>query len=275
MGDTDLQHFVFPDPASIDAEKYRSRPVFWLGEGPGIVLMHEVFGLTSFVADFGRQIAASGYTVFMPVMFGKPFPEGVARIVNGLGLCINREFCLLAQRKSSPITDWLRALSREVHVRCGGRGVGAIGLCLSGGFVLSLVIDPWVMVAVGGEPSLPFCPLRGLQKKAQATLGISPDQLQQATARSRNEEIPVVGLRFTRDWICPAPRFDTLKSEFGVNFHPIEFDSKRGNPYGIPTSAHSVLTEHYGELKRFISFFPDKDPRKQVIEFLDRQLKSG
>lgn len=188
--------------------------------------------------------------------------------------CINREFCFLAQSKSSPITDWLRALSREVQVRCGGSGVGAIGLCLSGGFVLSLVIDPWVKVAVAGEPSLPFCPLRGLQKKGQTNLGISPDQLKDTTARCSNEEIPVVGLRFTRDWISPAPRFDTLKREFGANFHPFEFDSNRGKPYGIPISAHSVLTEDYSKLKRLISDFPDVDPRKQVIAFLDRQLKS-
>jgi hypothetical protein len=82
-----------------------------------------------------------------------------------------------------------------------------------------------------------------------------------------------MGLRFTNDWICPARRFETLEQQFGGNFIRIEIPSERGNPYAVPTTAHSVLTEHYDTLKKYIEKFPDKDPRKQVIRFLDRQLK--
>jgi dienelactone hydrolase len=127
MPNTDLKDFDFPDPNSPDAGKYRSHTVFWLGEGPGVLLMHELPGLTDFVVDFGRQIAANGYTVFMPVMFGKPFPKGTERLANELGVCINREFSLFAKNSSGLITEWLRALSREIHSRCRGRAIGAIG----------------------------------------------------------------------------------------------------------------------------------------------------
>ena len=254
MSNSELAQFEFPTPDSSEAQEYRTRTVFWLGNG--------------------RQIAGHGYTVFMPVMFGKPFPKGSERLANEAAVCLNREFSLFTKNTFGPITDWLRALCREVHGRCGGRGIGAIGLCLSGGFVLSLMVDKSVLAPVASEPSLPLCVLRGLQKDSQAALGISPDELRQAKERSQGEKIPVIGLRFKNDWICPSPRFDTLQREFGDNFVKIELPSQPGNPYGIPGNAHSVLTEDYAKLEKFISACPDEDPRKQVIEFLNRQLKS-
>src|ERR1700730_9876580 len=147
MSDADLQRFEFPEPKSADVKKCKSRAVFWLGQGPGVVLMHELPGLTDYVENFGREIAARGYTVFMPVMFGRPFPGRVGRLINEFGICINREFLLFSKCASSPITDWLRTLCREAHARCGGRGVGAIGLCLSGGVGLFMIVGERVMVA--------------------------------------------------------------------------------------------------------------------------------
>jgi dienelactone hydrolase len=273
MINADLQRLSFPEPTSAEAKKYKSRTVFCLGKGPGVVLMHELPGLTEYVANFGRAIAAEGYTIYMPVMFGIAFPEGVGRSVNALGVCINREFMLFSKRTSSPITDWLRALCSEVHERCGGPGVAAIGLCLSGGFVLSMMVDKSVIAPVMSEPSLPICLPRDWQKASQAALGISPEELETAKQRSRAEDIPVIGLRFSNDWICPARRFETLEQQFGDHFIKIEIPSEKGNPYEIPATAHSVLTEDYHSLKKYIELFPDKDPRKQVIAFLDRQLK--
>jgi hypothetical protein len=107
----------------------------------------------------------------------------------------------------------------------------------------------------------------------QAALGISSDDLQSAKERSLSERIPVLGQRFKNDWIYPGPRFERLRREFGDNFKPIVLPSEPGNQYGIPTKAHSVLTEDYAGLKDYIQSSPNDDPRKQVIEFLDRQLK--
>jgi dienelactone hydrolase len=199
VNNNDLRSFDFPAPNSADAGEYKSHTVFWLGEGPGVVLMHELPGLTDYVANFGREIATRGYSVFMPVMFGQPFPSRVARSVNECGICVNHEFALLEKGRSSPITEWLRGLCREVHGRCGGPGVGAIGLCLSGGFVLSLMVDKSVLAPVMSEPALPLA----LLPDFQAALGVSPDELKEAAERSRSEDIPVMGLRFSHDWICP------------------------------------------------------------------------
>jgi dienelactone hydrolase len=188
MADDDLEHFKFPEQSSADARKYKSRMVFWLGKGPGVVLMHELPGLTEYVVNFGCEIADNGYAVFMPVMFGSPLPGPVGRWVNAFGLCINREFLLLSKRTSSPITDWLRALCVDVHRRCGGPGVAAVGLCLTGGFVLSMMVDKSVIAPVISEPGLPFCLLGNWQKPSQAALGISPEELEKAKERSRSTQ---------------------------------------------------------------------------------------
>jgi dienelactone hydrolase len=274
VSNDDLQRFEFPEPKSAAATKYKSRTVFWLGNGPGVVLIHELPGLTDYVKELASEIAARDYSVFMPIMFGRPFPGRVGRVINELAICVNREFFLFSKRESSPITEWLRALCREVHARRGGRGVGAIGLCLSGGFVLSMMIDKSVMAPVMAEPSLPLCLLGDWQTACQAALGVSPVELKQATDRSRDEDIPVVGLRFSHDWFCPARRFETLQQQFDDRFIKIEIPSEPGNRYGIPPRAHSVLTEHYDTLNTYKLAFPDKDPRQQVIQFLDRQLKT-
>jgi len=52
----------------------------------------------------------------------------------------------------------------------------------------------------------------------------------------------VLGLRFSNDKGCPAERFQTLSTVLGQRFERIEIDSSPGNPDGIPTRAHAVLT---------------------------------
>lgn len=42
----------------------------------------------------------------------------------------------MAMRQTSPVIAWLRALAKSLHAEVGGVGVGAIGMCFSGGFAL-------------------------------------------------------------------------------------------------------------------------------------------
>ena len=126
------------------------RVVFRRGQGPGVVIMHELPGITPQVAAFGERVSDAGFTVFLPCLFGtpgKPLSGGYV-LQQLVHVCISREFHLLAKRKASPITDWLRALCRHVHSQCGGPGVGAVGMCLTGGFALSLMMEPIVVAPV-------------------------------------------------------------------------------------------------------------------------------
>ena len=160
-----------------------ARTVYRRGSGPGVVVMHEIPGITPEVARFARIVADDGFTVYLPHLFGTPNkPLSVGYMLGQMArACIAREFSVLARGESSPITDWLRALCRRAHAECGGPGVGAIGMCLTGNFALSLMVDEAVMAPVLSQPSLPF-PLSKSHKRA---LHLSDADLEVVKKRAR------------------------------------------------------------------------------------------
>jgi dienelactone hydrolase len=239
----------------------KTRAVYRRGAGPGVVVMHEIPGLHPGVISFAERLVDAGFSVAMPVMFGtvgKPVSTGYM-LEQVLHACVSREFRLLAARQSSPITNWLRAYCRSLHAELGGKGVGAIGMCLTGNFALALMVDEAVMAPVLSQPSLPF----PFGKSRRAGLHLSDEDL----AIAKRRDVPVLGLRFTADRACPGERFDRLRAEFGDRFEAIEIDSSKGNAFGIPTHAHSVLTVHFVDqdghptkkaLDRTIAFFRER-----------------
>lgn len=242
-----------------------TRSVYVRGEGPGIIVMHEVPGIYDAVIEFADRLVAAGYRVYMPELVGsagKPFSNGYA--IRSIGrACIAREFHVLSSRGSSPITVWLRALARKAHAECGGPGVGCIGMCLTGNFGLAMMVEDSVMAPVLSQPSLPF-PF-GAERKA--ALHVSPEDLNVIRERVEARGCKVLGLRFTGDPLCPPERFETLRRELGDGFEGIEIDSSRGNVDGIQASAHSVVTKDLVDqeghptraaLDRVMSFFAER-----------------
>lgn len=220
----------------------KRRTVLTLGSGPGVLVMHEIPGITPEVAGFARRLAGEGFAVYLPVMFGtpgRPFSGGY--LLGQLArCCISSEFAALSKHRSSPIADWLRALCRHIHQERGGRGVGALGMCFTGGFALSLMLEPAVLAPVLSQPSLPF----GVTAAHRCAVGLSPGELEAVKARTA-EGVCVLGLRFSHDRMSPPERFETLRRELGPAFEAIEIDSSKGNPFGIPASAHCVLTNDF------------------------------
>ena len=49
-----------------------TRTLYRRGSGPGIVVMHEVPGITPQVAHFAERIADAGFSVVVPDLFGTP-----------------------------------------------------------------------------------------------------------------------------------------------------------------------------------------------------------
>jgi dienelactone hydrolase len=241
-----------------------TRTVYRRGQGPGVVVMPEIPGITPKVAAFAERVAAEGLTVFVVDLFGTPGePLTVVNALSTLArVCVRREFSALAANASSPVTDWLRALCRQVHAELGGKGVGAIGMCFTGNFALSLMVDPVVMAPVLSQPSLPF-PFGAARR---AGLHLAPEEL--AAVKQRvSAGCPVLGLRFTADRSCPPERFAHLRAELGQGFEAIEIDSSRGNPHHIPFYAHSVLTNDLVDeaghptqaaLHRVLAFFRER-----------------
>ena len=242
-----------------------TRPVYRAGQGPGVVVMHEVPGIYPAVAEFAERLVAEGFRVALPELFGttgKPFSGGYA-VGQILRACVSAEFHVLAARGSSPVTHWLRALCRDLHAECGGPGVGAIGMCLTGNFALALMVDPVVMAPVLSQPSLPF-PLGSERRRG---LHVSDDELATIKRRVCDEGAKVLGMRFSKDPMVPDERFARLREELGEGFEGIEIDSSRGNPYGIPSTAHSVVTKDLVDeeghptraaLERTIGFFRER-----------------
>lgn len=243
-----------------------TKPLYRKGSGPGIVIIHEIPGITPQVSDFARRVADAGFTSVLPVLFGtpgKPISVGYA-LGQVVRACISHEFYCFATKQSSPVTEWLRALCRQVHAECGGPGVGAIGMCLTGGFALALMVDASVMAPVLSQPSLPF----PVGQARRQSIGLSDQELAVVKERAA-AGCTVLGLRFTEDPVVPAARFATLRRELGDGFIGIEIDSSPGNPHGIPRAAHSVLTTHFTDQ----AGHPTRDAFDKVIAHFQNRLQ--
>jgi dienelactone hydrolase len=243
----------------------KTRAVYRLGSGPAVIVIAEIPGITPKVAEFARRVAALGCTATLPHLFGDPGAEPTTGLVVRTisSACVSREFTVLALRKTSPITVWLRQLARAEHERCGGPGVGVVGMCLTGGFALAMMVDDEVVAPVLSQPSLPF----PVSRRHKADLGISDTDLARVKERVA-EGACVLGLRFTGDPACPPDRFERLRQELGDGFIGVELDSSVGNPHGHPKHAHSVLTEHLDDRPGT----PTRDALDQVLAFFSERL---
>ena len=228
----------------------KTRKVFRLGSGPAVIVIAEIPGITPKVIEFAQRIVAIGCTAVLPHLFGvpgkDPLPGGTVT-VSSVGTavsalvpaCVSREFTVLAVGKSSPVVGWLRALAAHEHERCGGPGVGAVGMCFTGGFALAMAVDDRLLVPVLSQPSLPF----GITRKSKHTIDISPTDLAVVKGRCANDGLEVIGLRFKSDRMVPADRFAFLREELGDAFIGVELEDSDANP-DAATPPHSVLTEH-------------------------------
>jgi len=245
-----------------------THPVYRKGTGPAVIVMAEIPGITPKVLEFADRVEKLGCTVVLPWLFGTPGREPS----NGYGLnstlraCISREFTVFAKGKASPVTDWLRALGRSEHERCGGPGIGAVGMCITGGFALAMAVDETLVAPVLSQPSLPMA--AGMFRGNSRELGISADGLARVRERCESEDLCVLGLRFTGDPLVPSARFEHLREALGDNFVGVEIDSSKGNPYGNPRAAHSVLTEHLVEEDGH----PTRDALDKVLELFRTKL---
>ncbi|HAN30148.1 MAG TPA: dienelactone hydrolase [Myxococcales bacterium] len=243
-----------------------SRDVFLRGHGPAVLIVHEVPGITPEVAHFARQVADKGFTVALPSLFGRPGkPRSALYLASSLArACIRQEFFAFARHTSSPITDYLRGLGKLLHDRCGGPGIGFVGMCFTGNFALAMMADRRVLAPVLSQPSLPLAisPAHG------RALHVSPQELQIGRQHAIENGCRPLALRFTGDPTVPAIRFASLHEQFGDAVELIEIDSSLGNPHGIAPWAHSVLTNDRQE-------DPDHPTQKafeRVIELFQQRL---
>jgi len=224
----------------------RTYPTYRKGSGPGVVVIHEIPGITPNVEKFANEVVDAGFTVVMPMLFGTPGePHSAGNVLKSMvKVCVSSEFVALKAGRTSPVTKWLGALADELHKELGGPGVGALGMCFSGGFALAMMACGPVVAPVLSQPSMPF----PVSKKLRGDLNLSPADL--AIVKDKVAAgCPVLGLRYTGD---PAvgTRFTTLRDELGDGFLAVE----------LPGKGHSVVTEHRDDasVERVLEFFKER-----------------
>lgn len=236
------------------------------GEGPGVVLVPEVPGITPEVLGLADHLVDQGFTVVVPSPFGTPGKALTPGYVLGViaRLCVSAEFKAFATNAQRPITQYLRAVARDLAARTPGKGVGVIGMCFTGGFALATAVEDVVLAPVMSQPSVPFA--MGAARKADP--GLSEAELQTVAQRTQDGGLCVLGLRFSQDFMAPTERFATLQKRLGDAFEVIELDSKPGNPGGFGKSAHSVLTAEVRERPGHQALAA----RERVVAFLRERL---
>lgn len=160
------------------------------GHGPAVIVMSEMPGISPHVARFSRWVRDAGFTVYMPSLFGRDgavpgAEEGIAVFKRA---CVSAEFRAFASNESSPVTHWLRRLACLTHEECGGPGVGAIGMCFTGNFALSMMLESSMLAPVVCQPSLPMDNPSGMN--------LDPAELVMIRSRLEREDLTVMAYRF-------------------------------------------------------------------------------
>jgi dienelactone hydrolase len=224
----------------------RAAPTYRKGEGPAVVVLHESPGLTPEVVDFGDHLVTAGFTVVLPHLFGPagrgPRPGESALVLSRL--CVSRDFAFLATGATTPLTAWLRDLTRSLHAECGGPGVGVLGMCVTGGFALAAMLDPSVAAPVLAQPAVPL----PLGARRAADLGLTDADVERVVQRARSG-CPVLGVRYRGD-VSTGTRFETLRDLLGEHFLAVELAGR----------GHATLTadRHPVAVDRVTTFLHDR-----------------
>ena len=251
----------------------KERRIDRIGTGPAVIVIPEMPGFTPKVAGFARRVAAEGCTAVVPHLFGRPGRDpldkgrrsAIVELARSMPpVCVSREFTVWATGRTSPVVRWLRVLARSEHQRCGGPGVGVVGMCFTGGFALAMATDPAVVAPVMSQPSLPI----PIGTKRKRTVDCSASDLRVIGDRCRDDELEVMALRFCGDFWVPEERFAFLRAQLGDALVAVELDDDTANP-DSPMPPHSVLTEHLVDAEGE----PTRDALDQVLAFLRTRLE--
>jgi len=245
-----------------------TKRVYVAGSGPAVIVMSEMPGISPHVARFARWVRDAGFMVYMPSLFGRD--GAVPEVEEGGAVfqraCVSAEFRALAANQTSPVTHWLRALARLAHQQCGGPGVGAIGMCFTGNFALTMMLEPALLAPVLSQPSLPLNDPAGLE--------IAPADIKAVRDRLEREDLTVLAYRFAGDRFCRAERFAAYAAALGDRFVGRVLPDSAASTDLAPFFAvrvacpHSVVTAHLIDE----AGQPTIAARDEILSFFSRRL---
>ena len=252
-------------PITLDAV---TKVVHVAGTGPAVIVMTEMPGISPHVARFSRWVRDAGFTVYLPSLFGRD--GAVPQVEEGRATfrqaCVSAEFRAFAGNESSPVTTWLRALARLAHQECGGPGVGAIGMCFTGNFALTMMLEASMLAPVLSQPALPLDNPAGLH--------IAPDELAAVRQRLERDDLTVLAYRFDGDRFCTAQRFAAYARALGDRFVGRVLPDSAANrdtpPFfeRVVACPHSVVTVHLIDE----AGQPTLAARDEILSFFARRL---
>lgn len=241
MSDDDPLDDFDPRAVTLDGA---TKVVHVAGTGPAVIVMTEMPGISPHVARFSRWVRDAGFTVFMPSLFGRDgaVPNVEEGTITFQRACVSAEFRAFAANEASPVTQWLRSLARLAHGECGGPGVGAIGMCFTGNFALTMMLEPAMLAPVLAQPALPLDDPAGIEMAA--------DDLAAVRERLERDDLTVMAYRFKGDRFCKAERFTAYSQALGDRFIGRVLPDSAANPDTAPffdqvvACPHSVVTAH-------------------------------
>lgn len=253
LDDFEHRHLTFDDDTKL---------VHVAGSGPAVVVMTELPGITPQVARFARWVGDAGFTVWMPSLFGSDGAPATAELAGQAmeSICVRREFESFAAGRTSPMAAWLRQLAAYARNECGGPGVGAIGMCFTGNFALTMMLEPSVLAPVMSQPSLPF--------EDPAGTFLSDTEMVAVRRRMDDDDLTVLAYRFAGDSYCTAARFDSFAAGLGDRLVTRVLPDSAAGEIGWVGVPHSVVTtcliDEEGQ--------PTAQARDEILAFFTHRL---
>ncbi|NND69509.1 MAG: dienelactone hydrolase [Halioglobus sp.] len=238
--------------ATIAGKHEVTHDIYYRGNGPPVVLIQELPGIGKETLRLADKLVEAGFSVVLPHLFGPLEKTSMAGNLVRV-MCMRKEFALFAANRSSPIVDWLRALCKDVRDSRNAKGVGVIGMCLTGNFAISLIGDDSVLAAVSSQPAMPF--------HRQDALHMSEDEVQQAR-HGLEQSGPMLGFRFEGDKLSTKAKFACIQAAF--NDDGVE----RVRLCTLPGDGHSVFTLDFVDEQGH----PTHEALEQVIEYFNERL---
>jgi dienelactone hydrolase len=249
----------------------QEKTVHVAGVGPAVIVMPEMPGISPDVVRFAEWVRDAGFTVYLPSLFGVDGAYPTVELADPIvrRACVSKEFRAFAGGGTSPVTVWLRAMARTAHEQCGGPGVGAVGMCFTGNFALTMTLEPAVIAPVLNHPSLPL--------DEPAALELSPEDAIAIRERFDRDDLTAIGYRFDNDKWCTGQRFAAYTRLLGDRFDGRVLPGECANPAPPPFfrdlvgTPHSVVTAHLVDEEGH----PTLRARDETLEFLRVRLHTA